>query len=260
MRDDFDKVYADGRGGRDNWSAEKGKKKNIQKEEKAELVPTKKHFGGHRYIDRNYNAVKKFLNSKVGQNWDKVYSEFRQNLDPRKSFHHELIDRIKWHVTVDAIKVAKGVFAEPDGTIIYNDFYVDPSTGLLQRTKKSHNKDSFHRHNLPKYIRIDKRTFHKFKDCWFEVELVEIPGAPDESPFQMRRGYPNAPDQPKIPVYDKVLNKTITFSEAWDLHGSYVYAKTKRQLNSKEIKQFALKDKETRLFKHEEEEKEDPQA
>jgi hypothetical protein len=96
------------------------------------------------FTDR-LGPVKRWLNSQVGRNWDKVYSEIRRSFpNTNKQNHHllesHLLSYVNRNVTVEKSRKGRRVFSV-DGYVgrcelMRGDIYVDPETHVLMRYNK----------------------------------------------------------------------------------------------------------------------------
>jgi len=141
-------------------------------------------YDDKKQLNENLNPLRRFLNSRIGQPWDKVYSEIMSGLN--------LNNAVQYHVWQHLIKfgevqtktymegntvMASGVIGPESMTTSYGreEFYVDPRDGTLRKTKKrpryrrekEMSNDSYYD---PKNPLIQ---FHKIGEVWYEFKFRE---------------------------------------------------------------------------------------
>ena len=96
-------------------------------------------------LNENLRPLERFLRSKVGQHWNRVYSEISQQLSPRNAVQQHVRDHLKDYVSVDTSLV--------DGEVLVRDrwrgptrldestcwFYVHPGSGVLLENRRRMN-------------------------------------------------------------------------------------------------------------------------
>lgn len=141
-------------------------------------------FDDKKRLNENLNPLRRFLNSRIGQPWDKVYSEIMSGLN--------LNNAIQFHVWQHLIKfgevqtktymegntvMASGVIGPESMTTSYGreEFYVDPRDGTLRKTKKNPryrretvvSNDSYYDPKKP------LTQYHKIGEVWYEFKFRE---------------------------------------------------------------------------------------
>ena len=92
--------------------------------------------------------LKRWVNSQVGRNWDRVYSELKQAFPNSNKQNHHLIDThlmgyIRRHVSVEPFKHGRKVYElspwHGRAELLTGDIYVDPATThvLMKYRRKS---------------------------------------------------------------------------------------------------------------------------
>lgn len=105
------------------------------------------HGGGTKYFNDNLEPLIRFLNSKVGKNWNKVHEELCNNLNKRTVsglhvFNH-LYDFVQLNTHIKNKKVYYMHWGKPTELISaekYPRFYIHPKTGQLMKAKLISNK------------------------------------------------------------------------------------------------------------------------
>ncbi len=169
----------------------------------------------------------RWLRSKVGQPWDRVYSELCQKgLKPNTLSGQHIFSHVWAYVERDVLFVAgvpyrkqtyKHEQSRPLG-FWREQLYVHPETGVLCVAPKVYRKPSRHRDDR---IVLDASCqYQKLEGQWYLVTLADLPSG--------------------VPVFDVVLRGVTNASVAYAQYGRSVYATSKRQCSKKEIK-FILK-------------------
>jgi len=128
----------------------------------------------------NGDAFNCYLRSKVGQSWDKVYSEICSMADPRTSEGSLVRRDLKWHVNLSGVLMINGVpyttrWGSHTTTGYYPIYglYVHPETGILCEAPKP-DYVSWRQPHVDEtdidYIRLEDETeYKKIKGAWFHV-------------------------------------------------------------------------------------------
>ena len=197
----------------------------------------KKNYG-------NPAVLKRWLKSKVGKPWDKVYSEICEAIPDRGD---GVRDRVEWFVELHAQIVIgkKGQkipcyktgcrYLHRETSIRVGELYVCPNSGLLKEVRPPKHPQKKEENPREVIFTNDNYTqYRKIEGIWYEVKLSDLPDRDDSRPW-WRRGL-NGPS-----VYDTVFGEnlgSLSRSEIIRTYGDQLYAVGKRQLNSSEIKRI----------------------
>ncbi len=203
---------------------------------------------GKRFEQKELNEhlapLRRFLKTNCGRPWNKVYSEIRENISPNNAVQMHIMQHLFQYVCLDAIEVEHNIFADGKGESIYDPFFVHPRTKLLTENMESfwHKGSSYKpTPQEPKYIKQGDRNYRQFNDIWYDVKLENLSPMPKGSYWKFLNDFSNPPK------YDVVFGGHITYGEAKDLHGEYVYAISKRQIGKKEIQKNNLRENPNQL-------------
>lgn len=179
-----------------------------------------------KYFSDHLGPLYRWLRSKVGQQWDDVYSELCQRLDTSTLSGQHILFHL-WGfvernvVLIDGVPYRKDNQEYPLGRFYRgwrDKLYVHPDTGILCIVKKPPKLPPKKRDDL---VVIDPyHHYRKLNDEWYLITLQDVPSMQD--------------------VTDIVLKVTLKPWTAWQEYGREVYAVSKRQCNKKEIK-FIMK-------------------
>lgn len=211
-------------------------------------------------LNENLAPLLRFLESRVGQNWDDVYSEICENIRITNAVQEHIrvhvMQYVETHTSVDHqgriwINSVRPCLLDDDQ---YTRLYVDPTTKILRsnpnfrawsrrcRERKIENAKELQAlsRSLPGGIELRKHN-----GVWYQVELKEIPAAQevvstksDGTEYKyIRPGY----------AYDVILRQTLSRDmkgHVGDMkgnyHGSYMYCASKRQLNHSELRRYEI--------------------
>lgn len=201
------------------------------------------HYGQKMQTDL-ISPLRRFLRSRVGQNWDKVWSEVCEHADYRSIDGNHLRDHVGMEIT----------FAERDvGMGRWRRFYVD-NNNCLQENKESLKRLYRQPEQKQTVFKVDSKYLHQHKGIWYEVEMVEVP-------FDTRYGYRRiiSDEWSGADAFDTANSfwgdrKPYSYYSLQDKFrdkygnspiGSLWYAKSKKSANKKQIKKL----KATKEFK-----------
>jgi len=216
----------------------KGRKKEFACD--PELSPRREPMSisrGSKSLNENLAPLRRFLHSRVGQPWSKVYAEICEYLTPRSTVQKHVMDHVRGYVEENPAFI-KGVPYDPaargsrrDGYFRigghrYDGFYVCPRTGRLlcapytPRRKATIRRDARTIDENTEALRID--------GVWYLVTFAKVP-------FNERHR-----------CYDVVLRVFLSEprmmwpnGSMWHLYGRVDrYAIAKRQMNKREIRAF----------------------
>lgn len=221
----------------------------------------KMHYGGKEFGE-NLAPIKKFILSKVGQNWDEVHSEIAAVMDKNSTIKYHvwqhLMDyveihtymengRVHYNPTRHAWRSNSPYYIEDSWALVY----VHPVTKLLCKVRESGTRWTKYRATQTKEqtaVTLSKTSqLHKINGIWYEITLVDTNDPAQQSALnaksemiglQIRDNLPYRPFTPRgmdtnawISTW---LSKAVFGKET-------LFATNKRQLNSKELKKNNLK-------------------
>ena len=172
------------------------------------------HTKGHpkRYskeLNENLKPLRRFLRSRLGKPWDKVYSEIMAGFNMQNAVQYHV-----WQHLINFGEVETKTYMEGNTVMIWggcprsvgswyrDEFYVHPKTGLLCVAAGRSWKD---RRTAPSsqlsYIDPKKPLiqYHQIDDIWYEVQFRR---ATDDEMAKKQFGH-------YVRDYDRVLNKIV---------------------------------------------------
>jgi hypothetical protein len=255
MRHDMDKVIVERpRYGSRMNNDDKGERKRLERAvSNPDLLPPRASSARGRrakmkQLNEHLGPLRRFLNSRVGRHWDKVYAEVRQRINPDSVQQMHILQHLVGpigYVQTDVKAGPEGSFTDLRGLPLRGGWFVNPKTGCLERNPQSYlhggqakGRWSWAARNNPAvYVERDGKHFREIAGVWYEVEL-----RPVTPPLRPRPLAPRLPDAwPEPQVYDAILRCHPTYGQLRAEHGDYVYAAAKRQISSREIQRYQLR-------------------
>lgn len=233
MRNDMAKVIVERpRVGGDKECGPKGDNKRRQRlgDDAPSFESMKSRWKSRKTLNENLSPLKRFLRSRVGQRWDDVFSEICAGIKLDSAVQKHVRDHVFDYVETN-VSMVDGVPHDTRGRELWFEVvYVHPDTGILCATppRKRYRWGG----PRPKFeqVKVDRLTKHvKVDGLWYEVGFKDLPKAlpPDTVPeldvILKQRAYPSPGGW------------RCEFSREW---GAPIFATTKRQLNTREIKRL----------------------
>jgi hypothetical protein len=203
----------------------------------------RRSYRSPRCLNENLQPLRRFLESRVGKYWPKVYAEICENLRPTSTVQQHVRDHLRDFVATntsikdDVIWVHDRWRPEPVESSGCH-FYVHPISQCLMRNKRRYGWNREHEKRqqaITAEIHArrrdlgDGRQLHKLKGCWFEVRLARVPS--------LTRLHANSAAIPR----DVVIDAGMSGLSPRELYGWYdVVAVAKRQLGRRELKAYGL--------------------
>ena len=181
-------------------------------------------------LNENLQPLVRFLRANAGRPWDDVYSEIAAHLSCRSAVQKHVLDHLRQYVREDVLLDGETVLAkewrrfEPLVSVgMHFRFYVCPRTRLLRlaplrarKRKRSKPED--------RVVLSEERELRRVDGIWYEIAVSFIP--PGEACFDViERAVPEA------------TGSGTVRSPLWP---SGRYARSKRQLNSRELVRYRL--------------------
>lgn len=249
MREDMAKVIVERprRGGYTSKGGKRVQDVDLLPSTEGMRAPHVRHWGG-KELNENLAPLRRFLNSRVGQKWDEVYSEISAHLKATSAVQQHVRDHVNdfvvTNVTVDAHGELWGTnWGTPfligaPGYWRRHELYVDPRDGILKRTPDQAPVPTYRERRAAQYDLThraidDAHELRKHKGIWYMCEVKHMhPGKwvayEDVTTGKQRHTY--VADS----YWDVLLNKHLRYGESETWRGTYVVSK--RQLNHKELK------------------------
>jgi hypothetical protein len=215
--------------------------------------------------------LKRYLARQVGRPWNKVYAEICANLRVDSTVQQHVRDHLRDFVVVQPRRdVTRHSFR---GSLWWQEFYVDPKTGLLCRTDKLPEEKARLRAKrqrpTPPLERIklaEDRELRLIDGIWYEVQMAPMPNARYRVVREIirtphgrynRRYYTETEiDVRRLespPVFDVALGRLIQVGPAIDDASNWRwyrhqqpelrYAAAKRAISSRELRRHGIENR-----------------
>ncbi len=204
----------------------------------------------------NLSPLRRFIASKVGQPWSKVYAELRQALRQRDPAMTDPMDYLRVEPNTSMLDGEVVCHSRWGGFHLaeaYCDYYVHPQTGLLCRSTNRAGRAKYNREREASYqaerearmrVLSDTVQLHCVDGQWYEVTLGTLPSAAAYTRYYAMTYLEQYTCRATIERFDVVRHKQVWSSDFHDLAALYgrkgVYALSKRQLNRRELKMHGL--------------------
>lgn len=209
-------------------------------------------YGSRKQLNENLSPLRKYLESKVGQHWDKVYSELRANVSMDNTVQAHIMQHLWGYVNRD-VHVLDGRVFEKTHTFRYElrdgSLYVCPKTKILKKVKQ---RKAAPKVEVPTFVRIDASHVACLREgIWYKVTLAKLPTEFVErvDPYTQKlirehvavtdafTGHSASLHSPS----QLYFNWSRTSEDRRKLYGNAsVYATEYKQMNSREIQKLGL--------------------
>lgn len=242
----------------------------LRQEGREEDSPSREHirrkWGWDRKTFNDYLApIRGFLRKSVGRPWDDVWSEISKHLKLGSTTQRHVLGHVFDYVEIHTIKQADGSITDSKGQPIrswrYDNFYVDPDTGLLCEVERKPSKNRWRWRPTFPVVR-----FHRIDGIWYEVgysraPVIGVGWAVSGHVFSTRekleewlavnydfyRGYVREVKRYGYASDVVVRDRMADFSRQYGrenshwLDGGTIYCSSKRQAGKKELRKFGLR-------------------
>lgn len=191
-------------------------------------------------VGTNFSALKRYLRSRVGHDWNGVYSEICAKADKRTFKGHHLREWLEFAVEIQT-HMRDGKVVDKNGhdvTISFGreNFYVHPESGTLEASKV-HKRKSWMEH-VPKTVyEVEGQKFHLHDGIWYRVEMREVDQTnkrwANYSIHHMVTGDEFVEISPK--EYNYTIERKLRAKYGYSPEGKLWHCVGKESANSKEI-------------------------
>jgi hypothetical protein len=204
-------------------------------------------------LNENLAPLLRFLNSRVGQLWDSVYSEICENIQVTNTVQEHIRVHVKQFVET-ATSVDKdgniwvhGYVPRPLTEAQHTKLYVDPVTNKLCVNSHYRNLAAMRREreaarqqkleeterSLPSGIEL-----RKAQGIWYQVEVFPVP--PLEKHEYCRLDGTVVKYQTGGSAYDVILEQQVGINHHYGVKWSTTYCRSKRQLSRSELRRYSV--------------------
>lgn len=207
-------------------------------------------------LSDNLAPLLRYLDKQIGRPWDKVQSEMLERLDTRDPIQHHIFEHVDSHIAIKCQRVpleesATGLVyhyafgrSKRRWTVDKGQLFVCPETGIIKRAKALRCEVAVAKEKTLQHIDEDHCAF-KLRGIWFMFEFVPYARVTRE------KLYPT-PHTERVFLIDgqewRRLPNHVNGETFWSGHDAYwffhkpgvVVRKHKRQLNTRELRQYGL--------------------
>jgi len=173
---------------RQNRRAAKADPENAEQFRSMTKIHSSKGYDDRKELNENLKPLRRFLRSRVGQYWDKVYSEIMAGLNMKNAAQYHVWQHLiqlgevqtKTYMQGNTVMVANGYDPYSVGGRGFGreEFYVHPKTGTLcvtERIPKSSYRYNRNEPNPDVYIEPEDRftQYHRIEGIWYEMKFRE---------------------------------------------------------------------------------------
>ena len=228
---------------------------NLERRESIRARWTRNLGYDRKELNENLNPLERFLATRVGQLWDKVYSEICERINRNSPVQLHIWQHIWDFVERDVIMVDGlprlnrchySFLKSEDWGSIYSPFYIHPVTGLLLKNESYREKKYRQEKNVSPYTVVDGHYYRTLDGIWYEVTLTPL----REKKRDPRMSWSMMGVIASPEAYDYCLRKPVLSLGVGDLvefhgriDGKIVYASHKRQLGKREIRRLISRTK-----------------
>jgi hypothetical protein len=263
MRKDMFKVIVEGprHGSRVRWSS--GYRRLLNSEEMPPKVGMRRERGPL-CLNENLGPLRRFLVRQAGRPWNDVFSEICGTIDTRSTVKQHVRSHIKDLVAIETRRIDGSLCAAEYGALhtplreSRHDLYVDLETGVLMRNleriswrQKLRAVEKRSRAELDKRVRVlsPQEEAHRVGGSWFLVRLETVPAMRIETRLidGERRHVKVLDSRWDCLIKEHVKGRDYPRWPPIDIEKWYpyryrgMYAASKRQLSSRELRRYGLR-------------------
>jgi hypothetical protein len=176
-----------------------------------------------KYLSDNLTPLRRFLQTKVGKNWDETYSALCLQIDPSTMVGQHVLQHL-WHFVERHVEIVndqpirKPYFARMGGPLYsgyQTQYYIHPESQLLLMAPRKRQETSSL--TSPVFVVVDDNHHYRSVDgIWYLLTFAPFHGA--ESPW------------------DQLLKQRLSSTLAYSHYGKQIYACDKRQCNKRHLR------------------------
>jgi hypothetical protein len=183
-------------------------------------------------LNENLAPLWRFLRSRLGRPWDKVYSEVCERINKNSAVQLHAWQHLMQEVVTDPHKVLGDVRMWRCSFLWASCFYVDPKTGLLREKKPTPRKQKVVPKPLDRIQFDSTREYRRLKGIWYELLLEPLPQTGFFRDVVMKQQF----EMTRVGFADVRLA-----DEFKKYYGRPVFAAGRRQLGKQEIRWLPIR-------------------
>lgn len=230
---------------------------DLQPQKQGMRKPHHIHYNAKK-LNENLAPLRRFLRSRVGQPWDKVYSEICENIKTTSATQQHVREHIPDFVAIKTTQDNHGQIWTGNRSPVllkdcWHELYVHPESGILLRNPhygswKSKRRARQEQHRLKK-LETERsyqtgEELRKIAGIWYQVEWVPVP-AGKLVPWLDTNGITQHRLEGGTAV-DCLTGKTVcSVRGVYRYDYAEKYALSKRQLSKEELKYWGIENSPT---------------
>lgn len=260
MREDMFKVIVERPRRTSSYAYKRDGRRYRNQEDAPMVLGMKRGYSDRKWLNENLAPLERYLESQVDRPWNKVYSDICAQIDTRSTVKQHILQHLEDFVALDVRVIGDEIFVlggwqKTPVRLQESRFklFVDPRSGILRQNRRHKSWSQQQRdqraaeqaaQSANRRVIGEMVQWHRVDGIWYEVELDTLPEAREI--LQREKG-----QWVKRRVFDKcrdVLRKEWVSRDGAasnvEMYGKCcLYAKAKRQLNSRELHRFGLQSK-----------------
>lgn len=164
------------KGNKSDWDDNRHLTRNNHEEK--DVLPKRGAMGGGNYAYINNSYLRKFIASRVGQRWDKVWAELCAQVPKGSKARHLLNDDIDYVIDINIVLDENGeeVSTSPHRWR-FSKYYVNPKTGCVERRKVDDEKKTRSKYKPAGLSWEDEKALTRYyikNDIFYLVTFKEV--------------------------------------------------------------------------------------
>lgn len=185
----------------------------------------------HYHLGENLGALKRFVESKVGQHWDSVYAGICEHLNRSSTTHAHIFQHLFGYIETkcywkDGVLYSCSFYGDRSSRpyeVMPGEIYVCPKSGMIRRMKQRRSQP---KKKEAKVIRVnDLEYYEKHEGIWYLVCYRMVKAEYPYAVLQRPRNKPSHPGWMATPWRKKEDTKVVD---------------SRKQLNKRELKRLNL--------------------
>lgn len=209
--------------------------------EDVENIPAKKH---DKSLNENLQPLYRFLRSRLGRPWDKVYSEIREHFDKSSAVKLHIFQHLSTMVEQNAV-YRNGKYYEPisysrkSTTPEVSGFYIDRMGILREAIQERYRWKLKELPKNPNIVKIDAYSYLlRMNGSWFIGQFRDLPSEQTRKREYVIGDRVRTWNERYTPPFTDVFLKKADAQTCIREYGGRVYCYEMKQLGKREIRRY----------------------
>jgi hypothetical protein len=216
-------------------------------------------------LNENLAPLQRFIESKIGHNWNNVFSEISEHISPNSTVQMHILQHVFQYVKKDVYKIKDGkifrIYRKENNSFghrieLYKDeIYIDPDDNIVKKYKWG--KERFrYKSQIDGRIKVDENQYIiRFVDKWYFCTFKPFDNTFNEKDAFVGKVW----EKRKVAQFENYIftgykNQYVTsskFNSVCQIYPGYsdyrnenridIYCYNKREVKDKELKKWGLK-------------------